>query len=545
MSIFKEIIEPLEKDLEKFNLDIKIDVLFSNFDKNYDVQINNLVQIKKIKKFNSVFRTTEEVLKNLKFIENFVITEAGFINLKLSESYLKTLLSNQLNIFYKVNKKNEGTVLFDFGGANIGKSLHVGHIRTLNIGRSLKNIYDFAGYKTLTDIHYGDWGMPVSLIIAYIEENEIEIKTIKSEDLEYIYPKAAELSKTNEDFYLKTKIISKKLNEQDDYYLKKWLYIYEVSTKSIRKILNKLNFNFDIYKGESDVATIIPTFIENLKSKNLIKIDQNAFIATNNQDPPSIIVKSDGSYVYLTTDLATVIDREKKYKVDEYIYVVDQRQKNHFEQLFDLVKYFSLSVKKFTHVGFGTINNLDGKPLKTRDGGNYKLEELYADINKSLLERNSDIKNTEILSRSVLTFSDLVTSRLSDYKFDIEKFTNINGKSAVYIQYTQVRAKKLLHDFSGNSSLKKIKDAERPLIIQIIKFNYYFDLALKNNEPHHLAEYLYGLCQEFNVFYKNNKIFTDKNSDSEISHLIYVVESFYNTLIRVFECLGIEPVESM
>ena len=199
MSIFKEIIEPLEKDLEKFNLDIKIVVLFSNFDKNYDVQINNLVQIKKIKKINSVFRTTEEVLKNLKFIENFVITEAGFINLKLSESYLKTLLSNQLNIFYEVNKKNEGTVLFDFGGANIGKSLHVGHIRTLNIGRSLKNIYDFAGYKTLTDIHYGDWGMPVSLIIAYIEENEIEIKTIKSEDLQYIYPKAAELSKTNEE----------------------------------------------------------------------------------------------------------------------------------------------------------------------------------------------------------------------------------------------------------------------------------------------------------------------------------------------------------
>lgn len=545
MTLFNEISKPIEKILKKIGLELKIEVKFSDFNKDYDVQINNLVGIKKLENYDLIVAEVTKLLKGNKNVETYDISKTGFVNIRLHESYLKILLINQLKSFNSVNKKDKGTILFDFGGANIGKSLHVGHIRTLNIGRSLKNIYDFAGYNTLSDIHYGDWGMPISLIIAYIEKNNIKIETIKSEDLEYIYPSASELSKTDKDFYLKSQTIAKKLNEKDDYYIKQWGNIYEISTKSIRRILNKLNFHFDIYKGESDVATIIPELVENLKSKNLIKIDQNAYVATNNQDPPSIIVKSDGSYVYLTTDLATVIDREENYKVDEYIYVVDQRQKNHFEQLFDLVKYFSLSVKKFTHVGFGTINNMDGKALKTRDGGSYKLEDLYADINKTLQKKNSDIKNTEILSRSVLTFSDLATSRLSDYKFDIEKFTNINGKSAVYIQYTQVRAKKLIVDFNGKPSFNKIQNNDRPLIIELIKFNYYFNLALKNNEPHHLAEYLYELCQAFNLFYKTNKIFTDKNSPNEISHYIYIVESFYNTLITVFGCLGIEPVESM
>jgi len=321
--------------------------------------------------------------------------------------------------------------------------------------------------------------------------------------------------------------------------------VYDVSTKNITNLLNKLNFVFDIYKGESNVINLIPDLVKELKEKKLIILDQKAFIANNNSDPASIIIKSDGAYVYLTTDLATVVDREANYEIDEYIYIVDQRQKSHFEQLFRLVEDFSLSKKQFTHVGFGTINDLNGKPLKTRDGGNYKLEDLYNDIRKSLVEKNNEAKDLEVLSQSVLTYSDLVTSRLSDYKFDLDRFTNINGKSAIYIQYSQVRAKKLINSFNGTAKLENIKESEKLLAIEIIKFNYYFDLSIKNNEPHHLAEYLYILCQKFNSFYKSNKIFSEENSDSEISHLIYIVESFYNTLLIVFECLGIEPVESM
>ena len=296
---------------------------------------------------------------------------------------------------------------------------------------------------------------------------------------------------------------------------------------------------------EDDLGDEIPEFIENLKSKNLISLDEGAYVASDNQDPPAIVVKSDGSYVYLTTDLATVIDRENKYSADKYIYIVDQRQKKHFEQLFKLVQFFSLSNKKFEHIGFGTINDKDGKPLKTREGGNYKLENLYLDIKDKLYEKNEATNNLDTLAKSVLTYSDLVTNRLSDYKFDIDKFTNMNGKSAIYIQYSNVRAKKLIDNYEGVPIVNTFSSKERFLAMEIIKFKYYFDLSLKNNEPHHIAEYAYKLCQEFNSFYKANRIFSENNTLAEISHFMYIVCSFHATLLTVFECLSLQPVESM
>ena len=543
--LFTEISKPIEKKLKKIGLEQKIEVKFSDFNKDYDVQINNLVGVRKLENYDLIVAEVTKLLKSNKNIETYEISETGFVNIRLHESYIKILLDNQLKYFQSKIKKNKKKVMFDFGGANIGKSLHVGHIRTLNIGRSLKNIYDFAGFETISDIHYGDWGMPIAQIIAFIEKESLDFKTIKHDDLEKIYPLAAKLSKEDKGFYKTALNISRELNLRNETRINQWKIIYDVSTKNIISILNDLDFYFDNYLGESDVISLLPDFIEYIKKDNLAILDDDALIANDGQDPPALITKSDGSYMYLTTDIGTILYREKMFKADKYIYVVDERQKNHFNQLFKLIEFFDLSKSEFLHIGFGTVNDKNGKPLKTRDGENYKLLQLFNDIQMKLNENNSDEKTVKKLSKSVLTYSDLVTKRTGNYVFDLEKFTNISGKSAIFIQYSQVRAKKLLEQSNINYQFLSFTGTERELLIEIIKFKYYFNLSLNLNEPHHLAEYAYSLCQEFNRFYTNNKIFDENINDSLKSHRLFVVSMFYETIIKTFQCLGLEPVDTM
>lgn len=545
MTLFTEISKPIEKKLKKIGLEQKIEVKFSDFNKDYDVQINNLVGVRKLENYDLVVAEVTKLLKSNKNIETYEISETGFVNIRLHESYIKILLDNQLKYFQSKIKKNKKKVMFDFGGANIGKSLHVGHIRTLNIGRSLKNIYDFAGFETISDIHYGDWGMPIAQIIAFIEKESLDFKSIKHNDLEKIYPLAAKLSKEDKGFYKTALNISRELNLRDETRINQWKIIYDVSTKNIISILNDLDFYFDNYLGESDVISLLPDFIEYIKKDNLAILDDGALIANDGQDPPALITKSDGSYMYLTTDIGTILYREKMFKADKYIYVVDERQKNHFNQLFKLIEFFDLSKSEFLHIGFGTVNDKNGKPLKTRDGENYKLLQLFNDIQIKLNENNSDEKTVKKLSKSVLTYSDLVTKRTGNYVFDLDKFTNISGKSAIFIQYSQVRAKKLLEQSNINYKFLSFTGTERELLIEIIKFKYYFNLSLNLNEPHHLAEYAYSLCQEFNRFYTNNKIFDENINDSLKSHRLFVVSMFYETIIKTFQCLGLEPVDNM
>lgn len=544
MSDFKEISNIVEEKLKQFQYDIPINIKFSNFSKRFDVQINELVQIVKDSKFSEVTQEIKDSFEESNLIEKFEILETGFINIKLSNEFLAIALGKKLNHF-RDEKAKEETVIFDYGGANIGKSLHVGHIRTLNIGRALKNIYEIAGYKTISDIHFGDWGMPIALILAYIEDQNIDINEVSHKSLENIYPEASNLSKTDKNFYAKALEISKQLNEQDKNRISQWKKIYNISTENIKTLLNKLDFKFDYYLGESDVVELIPDYIEELKEANLVKLDQGALIANDGQTPPALITKSDGSYMYLTTDIGTILFREQEFNCDKYIYVVDQRQKNHFNQLFKLVKYFQLSNSEFLHVGFGTVNDSQGKPLKTRDGKNYKLLDLYKDIEDKLTSVNSDKKIVETLAKSVLTYSDLVTKRTSNYIFDLEKFTNVTGKSAIFIQYSQVRAKRLLEQSSKKLKLDKIQENERPLVIELIKFPYIFNMSLKSNEPHHIAEYAYTLCQEFNRFYSKDKIISDDVNEITKIHKLFIVNAFYETITLIFYCLGIEPVDSM
>ena len=296
---------------------------------------------------------------------------------------------------------------------------------------------------------------------------------------------------------------------------------------------------------------LIPSMIDDLKNNNKISLDNGAYVSNYESDPKILITKSDGSYLYLTTDLATVINRKLQYEVDKVLYIVDKRQKLHFEQLFTSIKYFQLSEEEYNHVEFGTVNDLNGNPFKTRDGDTKKLTELFDETLLLIKNINSDLdeETLKVLANTVLTFSDLITNRKTDYKFDLEKFTNINGKTGIYVQYAYVRANKLLSSSRIQTNkielnINEIDQSDLNLIKAFIKFEYYFNQALINNEPHHLADYLYELSSLFNSMYQNVNILENKNEILKLNKL-KLTEHFMTYSKLIMKTLGIQPAEKM
>jgi arginyl-tRNA synthetase len=539
----KYIIDDINKVLRDFSINEDIELNYSQID-SVDVQCNNLVKYSKDLRINEIINNIIEKLEKNKYIKNATVGKNNFINLVLSNIYFDENITKKL-IDLNTNKKD---TLIDYGGPNIGKALHVGHLRTLNIGRSIYNINKIAGNKIVSDIHLGDWGMPVASILAYIEHNKIDIKSITYGDLESIYPNANNLIKGDINFYNMAKNIAKKLNDGEVESLKNWEIIFDISVKEIKKLLEEMNHSFDFFYGESSVVKETNQVIDDAKLNDRVTLDNGALVSKEKHEPPIILIKSDGSFLYLTTDLGTVYFREKSDNYDQYLYVVDQRQANHFKQLFATVKYFELSSSSFKHVSYGTMNGADNKPLKTRDGGVYKLITLRGDIKKELMKKNTDRNSLDILTNSVLTYSDLLPNRTQNYKFDTDKFTETTGRTGIYLQYAQVRARKILNNAEKvvQVSFKdELNNDERNLILEISKFYYYFFQSLNKNEPHHLAEYGYTLSQFFNTFYSNNKILSEGISDSDRQKRIYIVQLFHQKILNVFESLGIEPVEKM
>ena len=539
-----EIAKTLSTVFKKFNINDDVELRYSNLD-NVDIQCNNLLRLEKFELTEEFRNTISQSINSLDLVKKIEIAENNFININFSNHYLEKFAIIDKSLLAKDSKIS---ILFDYGGPNIGKDLHVGHIRTLNIGRSLYQINKVAGNKVVSDIHFGDWGMPIALIIAYTEKNNLNINELTFYDFEDIYPKASSLSKEDDNFYEKSKNISKKLNEKDEFYITKWKIIYNLVIPEIKKLLEQIGHKFDYYLGESDVVENIEIVLDQAKKDKKIVVDDSAYISTEKTDPPILITKSDGSYLYLTTDLGTVHYREENFDIDTYVYVVDQRQQKHFEQLFSTCKHFGLSDKNFKHIGFGTINGLDGKPFKTRDGEIYKLRTLYNDIKIKLEKYNDSLEGIDILVNTVLTFSDLLPNRNQNYIFDVDKFTDINGKTGTYIQYAQVRAKKLLENSkSSERSLdtENLNIDEKKLLFLISKFYYYFNLSLSSNEPHHLAEYAYNVSQAFNSFYSNNPIFSEEISKELRASRLEIVYRYFKTIEISLECLGIDLINEM
>jgi len=544
-NIYTNLIDSITKELKVFNLDEDVQFRLSKIDE-YDLQINNLVKHNKEKFFSTLQEKIVEIIKESQIFETVDKNDIGFINLSLNHRFLMNKITNSENDFIN-NKKHK--IIFDYGGPNIGKPLHVGHMRTLNIGRSLYNIHSFTNNEVVSDIHLGDWGMPVAQIISYLEKENIDPASIDSNQLEVIYPKASEEYKQNDNFKNRAQEINKLLNNKDNNMLNVWKIIKNTSVESLEKDFKTLNHRFDFWLGESDVNDLIPGMIDDLvKNKKVIK-DEGALISAQEADPKVLITKSDGSYLYITTDLATILYRQKNILYDKAFYIVDNRQSLHFKQLFDSIKFFEFNDLYHEHVSYGTLNDSKGNPFKTREGGTKPLNELFDETYNYIKNINNTLSDSTIthLTNSVLTFSDLITNRKTDYKFDLEKFTNVNGKTGIYIQYSQVRAKKLKDTIDNQKEEIKeliLNKTDKQLLSKLFLFSHYLEQSALLNEPHHLANYLYEISNLFNQFYENEKL-TSITDPNQMASKLYIINLFLTTSHNTMFCLGILPVDEM
>ncbi len=545
MKIVEPLLSEVKKVFNEYDIFEEIDFKISNIE-NFDYQINNLVKHQNHNEIDQILKKINLLLDNLEIVENFEITKKYFLNIKINLNNCEKFLSNiESNFLSSVSKK----IIIDYGGPNIGKPLHVGHLRSLNIGRSLKELNKLIGNKVTTDIHLGDWGMPVAQIISFCEQENIDIKNLNADMLINIYPKASTLYLESKDFQKLAKEKNKELNNQEKKALTQWSYLRKISIDSIKETLIILNHDFDLWNGESDVNELIEPMIESLKKDSKVELDDGALVSTQDTDPKILIAKSDGSYLYLTTDLGTILSRLNKNDFDIALYVVDSRQKLHFKQLFQTVEYFDFPKRDYKHIDFGTINNMDGKPFKTREGGTEKLISLYEQTYEYIKNINNELEENTLhkLTNTVLTYSDLLTNRKTDYKFNLEKFTNISGKTGIYVQYAQVRAKKIITNSNidlDSSKLVVSNTSERNLIIALLNFELSIKQSIRFSEPHHLADYLYEICNLFNIFYQEENILTLKDEDSKKSKLL-LIKYFLETTEIVFKCLGIETVDEM
>jgi len=545
MKILKPLINQFQSLLENSNIHEEIDLKISSIE-SFDYQINNLVKHQNHNDIKKILIDVEKLALDSEIIDSFEITEKNFFNFTVNLNNVQKYLEN-----FKENVKTEHPkkIIIDYGGPNIGKPLHVGHLRSLNIGRSLYEINQLIGNTVISDIHLGDWGMPVAQIIAYCELENININSITVQKLIDIYPKSTELYKEDESFQILAKEINKNLNKNEKESIEKWKSIRNVSVSELKETLSILNHDFDLWLGESDVNNIIKPMIEKLTKEKKITLDDGALVSTQEKDPKILITKSDGSYLYLTTDLGTVLNRLENYQHDIVLYVVDNRQKLHFEQLFESIKYFDFPEKEYEHVGFGTVNDEKGNPFKTREGGVKQLIDLYKDTCNYLKNINKDLDEEIIheLANTVLTYSDLLTNRKTDYKFNLNKFTNISGKTGVYVQYAQVRAKRLLEKsqiIDINGELMITNEEERSLIVALLNLEFYINQSTKFNEPHHLANYLYEISNLFNNFYQGENILSVENEEVKKSKLL-ITKYFLQNSNLLMSCLGINPVNKM
>ena len=547
MNLLKTVVDDLSEILKKHGIDEAIDIRISNLD-TYDYQINNLVKYQKHPTVESIKEEISNTLTLSELIDVFDFAKNLFINIQINA---ESIIGNLEDVKNNVLRDNKESVIIDYGGPNIGKPLHVGHLRPLNIGRSIYLTNKIIGNDINSDIHLGDWGMPVAQIITYCELEGISFDELTITMLEEIYPNASKKYSSDDNFKKKSQETNKKLSSGEKEVFSNWKKISELTLTSLKETLLTLNHDFDYWWGESSVNDLIPDMLRSLESEGKIEKDDGALISSQITDPRILITKSDGSYLYITTDLATALLRNKEISHEKVLYVTDNRQKLHFEQLFESLSFFDFPSKEYAHVGFGTINDSNGNPLKTRDGGNLKLVDLYEQAYNYIQKINSTLSEADLhcLTNTVLTYSDLITNRKTDYKYDLEKFTSVSGKTGIYVQYAQVRANKLVKTLSKDKPSLPIAPTslgslDRNLIIALANIEFHLELSLKNNEPHHLANYLYNISNAFNAFYQDSNIKKIGNVN-ERNQKIFITALFIEYSHLVMSCLGIRPVEKM
>lgn len=560
-------VEELKKVLygvfEELEINDYLIVSESNKKELCDYQINTLFKIAKEKNtnLNDLGSTIVEKVRNLpNFLDYFESVDFlnGFINIKISNKFINKWLNYVSENNYGITKvTSEETYFLDYGGPNIAKPLHIGHLRSAIIGESLKRILKYKGYKVISDVHFGDFGLQMGYVIYGIITDNKELEEVDIDYLNEVYPRISELAKTDEKVYNESKLIVKQLQNGNEYYNNIWKKIYEVSINDIKKLYSYLDVDFDLWLGESDARPYIKDLIKLLEEKDLIVEDDNARIVplkeeTDNKEmPPLIVEKSDGSFIYATTDLATIYDRINKYNPNYILYVVDARQSLHFEQVFRTCKKLGWN-NKFEHIPFGTINGSDGKPFKTRSGGVLKLEDLIQMTKETFInkrEENINMSESDLnkIINSIIKYADLQNNREKNYIFDISKFSDIQGKTGPYILYSTIRIKKILdlNSYDKKQLSNNIYDEiDRKLRIKLLEFNKYIEKAIELRLPSVIAEYLYDLSDIASSFYQNNNINKETNLEKKNDWLV-LLDLTYNILKEALNLLVIDLPSKM
>ena len=528
----------------------------------------------------------EEVAQALKeeaIFQEVTAVKPGFININVKDSFITEYINN----IYKDSKlgveesKNPKTIVIDYGGANVAKPLHVGHLRAAIIGESLKRISRFLGHKVIGDVHLGDWGLQIGMVITEVQRRHPELPYFDENytgeypkeapftinELEDIYPSASKLAKSDEAAMEAAKKATVELQEGKMGYRALWKHILNVSVTDLKKNYGNLNVDFDLWKGESDAEEYIPDMIKYLNENGYTYRSEGALVVDVAKEddkqpmPPIIIQKSDGASMYGTTDLATIVQRIKDYNPNEIVYVVDKRQDLHFKQVFRCAKKTKIAPEdlELNFIGFGTMNGKDGKPFKTREGGVMRLQELISLIKTSVankIKENRDMSEEDIeeISRIVglaaLKYGDLSNIPTKDYIFDIEKFASFEGNTGPYILYTAVRIKSILNkakdelQSSEKVILEPSSSVERDLMLTLAKFNEVIDISYADKAPNKLCEYVYDLSNMFNRFYHENKILVEEDKAKKASWL-NLLKLTEKTIEAVLDLLAMEVPEKM
>ena len=520
----------------------------------------------------------EEVAEKLRDSAVFSEVSAaapGFLNLKIKESFLADYCKEMKNTpKLGAEKPGKGTkIVIDYGGPNVAKPLHVGHLRSAIIGESIKRICRFAGAEVIGDIHLGDWGLQMGLIIHELSLRKPELPYFDENfsgeypkeapftiaELEEIYPTASGKSKEDVSYKEKAMDATVKLQNGVRGYRALWNHIMHVSVEDLKKNYDRLHVAFDLWKGEADVQERIPDMVEYLKTNGYAHESEGALVVDVAKDddtreiPPCMILKSDGAALYDTTDLATIMERMEEMNPDEIIYVVDKRQELHFEQVFRCARKTKL-VKpetKLRFLGFGTMNGKDGKPFKTRDGGvlrlEYLLEEVYAEMyqriseNKEMSEEEAG-RIAEIVALSAVKYGDLSNQASKDYVFDMQKFTSSEGNTGVYLLYTMVRIKSILNKYKeqgGNLEEAEIAETRNEAAKELMKaaagFSAMMESAYLEIAPHKVCAYLYDLANALNHFYHETKILTEEDAAKKSAYIALLAL----TLKIMEKCIGV------
>ncbi len=561
--MYTKLEEILKNTMQKLNYNYEPKIIKSNVE-GVDFQCDDAFKLAK-EYHKAPIIIAEEIVSKLKGDKNFdnyfkevTASKPGFININVSDMLinksLKQLIAEEK---FGVNKENE-TIVLDYGGPNVAKPLHVGHLRTAIIGQAINNILKFKGNITIGDVHLGDIGAQMGQVIYGILNDfpNQEYKDIDF-DLNYLnitYPKMSALCKEDEDVRKKCAEITKKLQEGDKNYRILWEKIYKLSVNDIKRIYNYLDVHFDYWYGESDAYKQFPEMMKYLEDNNYVKLDNGAKIIDVKEEddkidiPTCIIQKSDGAYLYATSDLGTIWQRKKDFNPDEIIYVVDARQSMYFTQVFRASKKTHIFDGKLVHYGNGTVNGKDNKPFKTRTGGALKLEDLIKEVKKEFINlrpenKNMDEEDLDKIVNSILKFADLQNDLTRNYIFDIKKFSEVNGKTGPYILYTYLRINKLLTQNDGNLSDNIYNETDRNLRLKLLEVTSVIEQASKERRPHYIANYLYELSVIANNFYQNNHM---TGLEGQIKNDYNIVLSFNNLVLKtLLNLLGIHIPKTM